>query len=261
MEQELKPPQYMEYVDTINGRIPIMDLPLVSDESVASKFMKSGIFFIILLVIVVMFFLLTESNRRANIPNEMPQEIFLKDKVQTTIKASAINVYCSHEPIIIENIILNTVDRNADNGTMINMVNIDCIDNEFMVIDKKCNGLSYFINLGREYEVESIIIISDRYKYVDHVTIELYNGTGNTISMAEKTWEFKGPLLNRRDNLIPITKIREFYAKDYENTYFTKINRNEEYNTPLMYKKAKNVINEDNLQIQISEDGETYVGF
>jgi hypothetical protein len=241
----------MQFIDTINGRLNINELPLVREETDFSKITKTWFFFFVIFLICLIFFSFAPSYKNDKIPVSYQKPN--PTKVETVVPASAVYVYCPHKPIFLENIILNTDDDN--------LINIDTIDNEFVVVDKKGNGISYFINLGKEYTVKSIILISDMYKHAEHVTVELYSGTNNSVSTVEKTWEFSGMLFNRRDNIIPITKIRESVTTDWNEPYNTGINRNAEYNTTEMYKKAKNIVNENSLQLQITEDSEEYLGF
>lgn len=248
---ENNPPETMQFIDTINGRLAINELPLVRDETLFSKFTKSGFFFIIIFLMCLIFFAFTPSYKNDKIPLSYPNPEV--EKVQSNVKVSAVYVYCKRTPIFIENIILNTVDDN--------LINIDCIDNEFVIVDKKNKGISYFINLGKEYDVKSIVLISDMYNHVEHINIELFSGTNNSVSTVDKTWEFSGQLFNRRENIIPITKVRESVTTEWNEPYNTGINENDEYDTSAMYKKAKTIVNENSLQLQITEDSEEYLGF
>lgn len=207
----------MDYVELANGRVPILGLPLVRNEDISSKFYKSVLFFMIVIMIFLLFIALMPVNKSDSIPSN--GELAQYAKYQTTVNASAVDVYCARDRIFVENIILVTDYQGKEN-----MINIDTLENEFVEIAPRYDGLSYYINLGREYKIKSIIIISDRYKHIDHINIDLYCGTDNVVGAQKKVWEFSGPLYNRRDNIIPITKLRKSIAADWKEVYNTGFN-------------------------------------
>ena len=227
----------MKYVKTGYGVLPIADIPIVTDEQDVSKLAKAAIFYGIIIIVLIFFIYLSfyadQQNNKGTV-TDMLNTSNLR-KVFNTEKIDAIDVYCPFEHIFVENIVLQTADDN--------IINIDTANNSYVDIYEKKNGLMYSIQFNYEIEIKSITIISDEQRFINHISIDLFN-------RGKKVWEFNGKLADRRENVVYITQAAvPIRAKEPL----------EEYNIELMSEKAKTVINEDALMVQLTEDDEKYM--
>jgi len=237
-----------EYIKIGSETLPINELPLVIDEPIEHKLGKAVIFYSVVIVILCLLIWISWISR------PVEKKCKIKKLLGTTsdkIKMTSFDIYCQYEPIKIDNIILNTTDQN--------IIDIDIITNEHVEIIKFKNGLLYSFDFGFELEVENITIISDEYKYIKHINIDLFND-------GKKVWEYKDILPYQRENTILISTPNIMpllpYSVDTINLNNGMPSHNlEEYDDKKMADKGKYIINDKYLQIQLSEDSEKYTNF
>lgn len=224
----------MEYIKTKFGNIHLNNIPIVRDEPFTYKFNKAMMFYSIIILILFIIISMIVFNDK---PVKMHIDPILQQQ-HSSIKMSVIDVYNYNEKINLENIILITTDNN--------LINIDIKHNAFVKHNDIQSGNIYTINLQQEYVIREIMLISDAYKYITSVNIDLYNLTKNN----KKVWEYSGYLKDTRENSIQISKL---------------VLNHHKIEPELLSDNATTTevitMNEDNLMLKLSENGEEYKSY
>lgn len=223
----------MEYVQTQFGNIHISDLPIVIPEPFKHKFGRSAIFFSV--IIIILFSIIYLANWY--VPHNKPVCIkidALTKKIPSVVKADTVMVYNPKTKMRLENILIITADNN--------LINIDKTNPRFLT-SQQMIGSRFMINLGNEYDIKSITLISDiePCNYIKLVNIDLLKG-------GSKVWEYCGYLADRRENTIPIlTNVFDSSDQDIQMLELDEVDN------------SKLVINETELALQLNENDEKYV--
>lgn len=233
----------MNYVKTQFGNIHINDLPLVVPQTTNSKFKTALLFFSIIVVILIIFLYVIRWSPDPQRKEKVVVESFT-DRVASSVKASAIDVY-DDEEIHLENIVLITTDNN--------IIDINVFTNKYIKIVKKDAGVMYTLDFTDEIEIKEILLISDAdpENYIKHVNIDLHNYLAITdVHAGSKVWEYSGFLPNLRENSLLISK-QVFKASDWHVATLS--------DAPNTTQKI--IANERELSLILTEETETYTGY
>lgn len=223
----------MEYINTEFGKLRLDEIPIVEQEPMNKKFFKSMIFFSVI-IIILLIILYKQWNPPHNAKVLTKPNINLKT-VKSHVNATSILLQniISEKPVV-ENIVINTVS-----GNMINFKPISLQNGSFKV------------DFGETLDISNIVLITGKSpcNYITNIDINLYEITHNG---ENKIWEYSGPLMDKSENTIHISKM---YYNPEEKIIKTP-------NLPIPHKFDEKIIaNINELAILLSENEEKYISY
>lgn len=226
----------MEKIDTIYGKLNLSELPLVSPEPMGRKFFKSMLFFSVI-VLILLTILYYRWEPQHNVKVSIKKDMSLKT-VKTNVKATSIYLQnvVSKKPIL-ENIVIV-----ATSGNMMNFR------------PTALSGGAFKVDFGETLDISDIVLITGKSpcNYITYLDITLYNTTSNG---EERAWEYSGPLLNKSENVIHISKM--YYSPPAKE----EILDDSDPSNIIGKTDKKLIINENALMLSLTEDDEDYVSY
>jgi hypothetical protein len=221
----------MEFIETRFGKLNLNQLPIVAAEPLDRKFIKSMAFFsVIILILLTILYYRWEPQH--NVKVSIKKDMSLKT-VKTHVKATSIYIQnvVSKKPLL-ENIVII-----ATSGNMMNF-RPTALPNR-----------SFKVDFGETLDITDIVLITGKApeNYITNLDITLYD-------IMQKTWEYSGPLLNKSENVIHISKM--YYNPPAEEEIIEKYDTSNKLNSD-----KKLIINENELAVSLGENEEKYVSY
>jgi hypothetical protein len=225
----------MEFIDTKFGKLRLDQLPVVKPEAVEQTFLKSMLFFSIIIIILLIIFSI-QWNTPHNVKVTVKDRMNLKT-VKTNVKATS---------IYLQNIV-------SKNPTLENIVVITTSGNMMNFRPTALPG-AFRVNFGETLDIKDIVLITGKLEenFITNLDITLYNVTSNG---EETVFEYSGPLLDKSENTIHISKV---YYSPLENEI---LDESPDLTSVKHKFDEKIIANENELAIQLSETDEKYVSF